>query len=371
MSEKSSTYDLAANQIADYVQPLWIGSFALPFELRDENGRLLKLTDDHLSGSNLLLLFLNDLNLDCFIELLSNLTKRQAQFEDNKLRVVVITASSDAQANRKLKRRLNFDWPILGDSTGAIFASYGLHKCHGELSRLVLLTPLRQIRTWFDSATNIENALEEIMNKTTLDQSQQPDRWSQPHAPILLIPNVLSPEECRRLTDYYELGAPFMVRPPRQGEFDGDYQMPVYEHNRQDRVDQIIKERNVLEFLDQRIWGRVTPMIKKAFAFDVTLREDLHIARYQGDRDGNKMGHRDDTSAATAYRRFAFSMNLNDNFEGGELVFNEYNPHGYRTTPGTAMVFSSSLLHEVNETTKGVRYNLISHFYNETTINKR
>jgi predicted 2-oxoglutarate/Fe(II)-dependent dioxygenase YbiX/peroxiredoxin len=371
MSQKCSTYDLAANQIAAYVQPLVTGAFALPFELRDENGRLLKLTDDHLSGSNLLLLFLNDLNLERFTSLLTNLARRQAQFEDNKLSVVVITASSDAQANRQLKRRLNIDWPILGDSTGAIFASYGLHKRHGESSRLVLLTPLRQVRVWFDSATKIENALEEIMNKTTLNQGQQPDRWSQPHAPILLIPNVLSPEECCRLTDYFELGAPFTVRPPRQGEFDSDYQMPVYEHNRQDRVDQIIKDRNILEFLDQRIWGRVTPMIKKAFAFDVTLREDLHIARYQGNRDGNQMGHRDDSSVATAYRRFAFSMNLNNNFEGGELVFNEYNPCGYKTTPGTAMVFSSSLLHEVNETTKGVRYNLISHFYNESTINKR
>jgi len=371
MSQKCSTYDLAANQIAAYVQPLVTGAFALPFELRDENGRLLKLTDDHLSGSNLLLLFLNDLNLERFTGLLTNLAKRQAQFEDNKLSVVIITASSDAQANRQLKRRLNIDWPMLGDSTGAIFASYGLHKCHGESSRLVLLTPLRQVRVWFDSATKIESALEEIMNKTTLDQTQQPDRWSQPHAPILLVPNVLSPEECRRLTDYFELGAPFTVRPPRQGEFDSDYQMPVYEHNRQDRVDQIIKDRNILEFLDQRIWERVTPMIKKAFAFDVTLREDLHIARYQGNRDGNQMGHRDDSSAATAYRRFAFSMNLNNNFEGGELVFNEYNPYGYKAAPGTAMIFSSSLLHEVNETTKGIRYNLISHFYNESTINKR
>lgn len=371
MSEKHSTYDLAAKHLAAYVQPLWPGALALPFELRDEDGRFLKLTDDHLSGANLLLLFLNDLNLDRFTDLLSNLTKRQAQFESNELRVVIITASSDAQANKQLKRRLKFEWPILGDSTGAVFASYGLHKCHGESSRLVLLTPLRQVRAWFDSATNIENAIEEIMSKTTLDQTQQLDRWAQPHAPILLVPNVLSPEECRRLTDSFEIGAPFTVRPPRQGEFDGDYQMPVYEHNRQDRVDQIIKDRGILEFLDQRIWGRVTPMIKKAFAFDVTRREDLHIARYQSKRGGNQMGHRDNTSAASAYRRFALSMNLNDNFEGGELMFNEYNPYGYKAAPGTAMVFSSSLLHEVKETTQGVRYNLISHFFNESTINKR
>ena len=53
---------------------------------------------------------------------------------------------------------------------------------------------------------------------------------------------------------------------------------------------------------------------------------------------------------------------------GGEIVFKEFSPRGYRAPAGTAMVFSSSLLHEVLETTKGVRYNLISHLFNEQSI---
>ena len=109
-------------------------------------------------------------------------------------------------------------------------------------------------------------------------------------------------------------------------------------------------------------------MIKKAFAVDITRHEDLHIARYVGERGGNKMGHRDNTSPATSYRRFALSMPLNDDYEGGEIVFREYSPRGYRPDPGTAIIFSSSLLHEVLETTKGVRYNLISHLYNEDAL---
>ena len=109
-------------------------------------------------------------------------------------------------------------------------------------------------------------------------------------------------------------------------------------------------------------------MIQKSFAFEVTRREDLHIARYSGARSGNQMGHRDNTSAATAYRRFALSMSLNDDYEGGEIVFREYSPRGYKPPAGTAMVFSSALLHEVLETTRGVRYNLISHFFNEQTL---
>ena len=96
----------------------------------------------------------------------------------------------------------------------------------------------------------------------------------------------------------------------------------------------------------------------------------LHIARYVGDRGGYTMGHRDNVSAATGYRRFALSMSLNEDFEGGEIVFKEFSPRGYRPPAGTAMVFSSSLLHEVQETTKGTRYNLISHLFNEDSINK-
>ena len=80
------------------------------------------------------------------------------------------------------------------------------------------------------------------------------------------------------------------------------------------------------------------------------------------------MGHRDNTSPATAYRRFALSMALNEDFEGGAIVFKEFSPRGYSPPAGTAIVFSSSLLHEVEETTRGVRYNLISHFFNEQSL---
>lgn len=112
-------------------------------------------------------------------------------------------------------------------------------------------------------------------------------------------------------------------------------------------------------------------MVKKAFAFEVTRREDLHIARYVGPRSGNVMGHRDNVSAATAYRRFALSLNLNDDYEGGAVAFKEFSPHGYKAPAGSALVFSSALLHEVQETTQGVRYTLISHFFNEQTLPQR
>ena len=44
-----------------------------------------------------------------------------------------------------------------------------------------------------------------------------------------------------------------MVRRPRPGEIAGNYSIPVYEHDRQDRVDLIVKDKNTLAFLDERI----------------------------------------------------------------------------------------------------------------------
>jgi len=371
MTRYRSTYEMASAHIEAYVQPLGPGDLATPFELMDETGRRLGLADDHLSGLYLVLLFVNDTSESAAVPLMKAFTDRAGDFRGLGATVVCISSTSDAAYNASLRAASGFAWPIAGDPTGAVFASYGLHKDNDEATRIVLVTPCRQIRAWFDSPDDIDATVKMIMDVLEGSQAAEEARWSAPHAPILLVPRVLSAEECGAVIEFYEKGGPFMVRPPRQGELAGSYKMPVYEHNRQDRVDEIIRDPKMIALLDDRIWGRVTPMIKKAFAFDVTRREDLHIARYAGARGGNVMGHRDNTSAATAYRRFALSMSLNDDYEGGEIVFREYSPRGYRPPAGTAMVFSSALLHEVEETTKGVRYNLISHFFNEESLGRR
>ncbi|EAQ29971.1 hypothetical protein NAP1_04325 [Erythrobacter sp. NAP1] len=363
MSDNRPTYEIAAPSIRPYVQPLWPGALAMPFETRDEQGRKINLADDHLSGHYLLLAFLSVPHSEQSAALLRALADLDAQFEDANATVIAVSASADASANKQMKREANFPWPIASDPSGAFFASYGLHKGEDQTTRLVLITPFRQIRAYFDIDNDAGPTLDTIMSVLENSQAAEEMRWSPPHAPILIVPNVLSPEECGNLVKSVETDTPFMVRKPQPGEISGNYKVPVYDHNRQDRIDLIIKDPNTLRFLDERIFGRVTPMIKKAFAYDVTRREDLHIARYVGKREGIAMGHRDNVDPPGAHRRFALSMSLNDEYEGGEITFEEFSPKGYRVPAGTAMVFSSSLLHEVQETTSGVRYNLISHLF--------
>lgn len=335
----------------------------MPFETRDENGRRLALTDDHLSGQYLLLAFLNAPDSEQTQSLLRSLAELEPQLSAAGATVLAISASSDAARNRVLKHETGFVWSVACDPSGGLFASYGLHKGQDQADRLVLLTPFRQVRAWFDLDKDASSTLKTIMDLLQNAQAAEELRWSPPHAPVLIVPNVLTREECGKLVESVEANTPFMVRRPQPGEIAGNYKIPVYEYDRQDRVDLIIKDPNTLAFLDERIFGRVTPMIKKAFAFDVTRREDLHIARYVGAREGYTIGHRDNSSPAGAHRRFALSMSLNEDYEGGGVAFKEFSPKGYRVPAGTAMVFSSSLLHEVQETTSGVRYNLISHLF--------
>lgn len=368
MADTRPTYQIAAPLIAPYVQPLWPGALALPFDTRDEQGRRLTLADDHLSGRPLLLAFLSNPVSDHTPALLRALARLEPRMEAAGAAIIAISASTDAARNRQLKRAAGLAAPIAGDAGGGIFAAYGLHKGSDLQDRLVLITPYRQIRAWFDLASagpqsDTAATLEVIMELVENAKTAEEWRWSPPHAPVLIVPNVLSSEECANLVQSVETDTPFMVRQPRAGEIAGNYRVPVYDHERQDRVDLIIKDPNTLAFLDERIFGRVTPMIKKAFAFDVTRREDLHIARYFGRREGIAIGHRDNTQPATAHRRFALSLSLNDDYEGGGIAFREFSPRGYRVPAGAAMVFSSSLLHEVEETTAGVRYNLISHLF--------
>ncbi|MDQ7050837.1 MAG: redoxin domain-containing protein [Enterobacterales bacterium] len=367
MLKKLPTYDIATGYMSDFVRKISIGMPAPLFESRDETGRILSLSEDSLSGNYLVLIFINKTDNESAREFLASFAQYRNQLNETGANIVVISENSDASANIKLKQDSKFSWPILSDAGGSLFASFGLHKGENQFLRIVLVTPLRQIRAWYDDPKDIKSTIGTIMNQITPVQLEENKKWVPFHAPILVIPNVLTRDDCMKLIEAFESKGQFQVSMPTGEGLKSDYKMPVYEHNRQDRVDHIIKDREMLGFLDQRINERINPEIKKAFSFAVTRREELHIARYVGPRGGNKMGHRDNTGPATAYRRFALSINLNDDYEGGELLFKEYSEFGYKGPAGTALIFSSSLLHEVQETTEGTRYNLISHLFDNSS----
>lgn len=75
--------------------------------------------------------------------------------------------------------------------------------------------------------------------------------------------------------------------------------------------------------------------------------------------------HRDNIIAIAAHRRFALTINLNDAYDGAELVFPEYGRKTCRAAIGEAIVFSCSLLHEVTPVTRNRRYGFLMFPYDE------
>ena len=94
------------------------------------------------------------------------------------------------------------------------------------------------------------------------------------------------------------------------------------------------------------------------------IERDL-VARYDADTGGHFGPHRDDTGISVAHRRFAVSINLNADFDGGEISFPEYSPQTFKAAPGTAVVFSASILHQVSRVTRGRRYVFLTFLFDE------
>jgi predicted 2-oxoglutarate/Fe(II)-dependent dioxygenase YbiX len=94
------------------------------------------------------------------------------------------------------------------------------------------------------------------------------------------------------------------------------------------------------------------------------IERDL-VARYDAETGGHFGPHRDDTGISVAHRRFAVSINLNADFDGGEISFPEYSPLTFKAAPGTAIVFSASILHQVSQVTRGRRYVFLTFLFDE------
>jgi len=181
-------------------------------------------------------------------------------------------------------------------------------------------------------------------------------------APILILPNVFEPDFCTRLIGLYEQHggeeSGFMR------EVDGKT-VVTHDHSHKRRKDYIISDSALVKDIQRRILRRIVPEILKVHQFKVTRMERYIVSCYAAEDRGHFRAHRDNTTAGTAHRRFAVSINLNAEFEGGEIGFPEYGPRRFKPPAGSACVFSCSLLHEVSPVTSGRRFAFLPFLYDE------
>lgn len=203
--------------------------------------------------------------------------------------------------------------------------------------------------------------LETLASLPSLDAAPEPAARATT-APLLTIPRVFEPELCAALIRYYEEhggGESGFMR-----DIDGKT-VGVVDHSQKRRKDREITDETLRKACMVRVYNRLLPELFKAFQFEATRIERYIVACYEADTGGHFRAHRDNTTRGTAHRKFAVSLLLNSEFDGGGLRFPEFGGRSYQPPAGGALVFSCSLLHEVSPVTRGKRYAFLPFLYDD------
>ena len=187
-------------------------------------------------------------------------------------------------------------------------------------------------------------------------------------APVLILPNIFEPAFCQHLIGLYEAHGGEESGFMREV---GGKTVPVQDRNHKVRKDYTIEDPDLIRQTQGRIVRRVVPEILKVHQFQVTRMERYIVSCYAAEDGGHFRAHRDNTTKGTAHRRFAVSINLNGDFDGGEVSFPEYGPRSFKAPPGGAVVFSCSLLHAVSQVTRGRRYAFLPFLYDDAAARIR
>ena len=329
-----------------------VGDIAPDFALVADSGATIDPAADQWAGRFMLFVFLPPTPAP-----LPGLAAQQDALAAAGLTVFVIARARRSQLVG-LKQRVGLAAPLLADAEGTVARLYGC----GD-GGAVLLRPNRHIlaRLALDRPDLAAAAI------AATEAAQAARRNPLCHPPIIMVPDVLSRADCQRLITLYTMTGQRFVEPGHNvQDIATDYKMRIPDYGRKDRIDHwmVAAEPNAL--VDSRLRSRLFPEIKKAFQYNITRRERYRIGCYEGERGGEAHGHRDNTAAVVAHRRFACSINLNsEEFEGGGLRYPEYGDQEYRPATGEAIVFSSSILHEVLHVTAGRRYVLLAFLYGD------
>lgn len=181
-----------------------------------------------------------------------------------------------------------------------------------------------------------------------------------PIAPVLVLPRVFEPEFCAQVIGLWKKGD------HKDSGVSSRYgNVGVLELKRTE--DYMVVEPMMQKAISDRLAWRIGPELLKGFGFDREFTFDAHVVlSYSAEGKHFFSAHRDNGAPTTADRAFALSLNLNDDYEGGELIFPEYAAVKIRPPAGAAAVFSCSVLHEALPVTRGRRFVLTTFFRQKT-----
>ena len=124
------------------------------------------------------------------------------------------------------------------------------------------------------------------------------------------------------------------------------------------------------EALTQQLFSFVTQANDASFGVEVTDHADIQFTRYDGAVGAQSQGHYDwhhDVHFASQDdldRKISLSVQLSDedDYEGGDLEFEEVITSANFRAKGTMVLFPSYLRHRITPVRRGTRYSLVAWF---------
>jgi hypothetical protein len=223
--------------------------------------------------------------------------------------------------------------------------------------RVIVLDPNQRVAATFDSRPLLAaaEAIGAVADSVRSDAGAGQVIGSA-MAPVLVLPRVFEPDFCTQVIRLWHKGD------HQDSGVSSRYgNVGVLELKRTE--DYMVVEPMMQKAISDRLAWRIGPELIKVFAFDREFSFDAHVVLSYSAEGRHFFGaHRDNGAPTTVDRAFAVSLNLNEDFEGGELVFPEY--AGVMVSPpaGAAAVFSCSVLHRALPVTRGRRFVLTTFF---------
>ncbi|MGH6933466.1 MAG: 2OG-Fe(II) oxygenase family protein [Dongiaceae bacterium] len=320
-----------------------------------------------LAGSPMIILASPGLNPQ-FAEALRQFHGLKARLDESGIRFLPVSGATPS-ANAEFAASQGFGVSPFSDIDGTMLSAIGMPAATdpNEVAsmaclivdcelRLLARLPIGHPAAYADAGLRICQDFISSLPHGTVEQQ----------APVLLVPRVLSPEICRSLIEQWALGnkqtdvatAPYGLDPT--SPTDPAASRPIVKR----RSDWLIPDGPLNVELRDIFRRRVVLALRKAFDFQPEAYETLRVGCYDAERGGYFRRHRDNVGPPEIRRRrFAMSLNLNDDYEGGEVRFPEYGAQRYRPPMGAALLFSCGLLHEALEIRRGQRFVLLTFFF--------
>ena len=331
------------------------GDFAPNFVLPDRQGGPQSIFSQELAGQTIFAFLVNSASDFCE-HFLPWIESRNKTFLSKKVKPLVI-ASSQTKNYESFKEFKKTE--VLFDLDLRFSESLGFAKPFSTLAVLIVNRNGRIINLLEDC--NLGTLLEQLIVYCDAEINCYPPHTISNQTPVLMIPRILEQDECDQFIVHWALGE------KRQNEISSG----TIEDNKRGSSSEVKRRTDVLvpddhtlnKIIQTRINTRVIPELTKAFRFNAKAYDVIRIGCYDSEVKGFFRPHRDTLSDDPENpRKFALSLNLNDEYTGGAIRFPEYGAQTFSPEKGGGIVFSCALLHEALPVESGQRFGIFLFF---------